>query len=56
VNLKPGWINRQFARIEREFRTWPKWMKQASVEPQVTKRKARIVRRYERPTYYLEGE
>jgi len=23
----PGWVNRQFARIERDYKTWPAWMK-----------------------------
>lgn len=27
--MKPGWLNRQFARVEREFREWPESMKRA---------------------------
>ena len=26
MTLKPGWINRQFARVERETEHWPKWL------------------------------
>lgn len=25
--LKQGWINRQFARVERDAKNWPDWMK-----------------------------
>lgn len=28
--LEPGWINRQFARIEREVENWPAWMREAA--------------------------
>jgi hypothetical protein len=27
MTLKPGWINRQFARVERDAKTWPEWMR-----------------------------
>jgi hypothetical protein len=27
MTLKQGWINRQFARVERDSRTWPEWMR-----------------------------
>jgi hypothetical protein len=27
MTLKPGWLNRQFARVEEEVRQWPEWMR-----------------------------
>jgi hypothetical protein len=26
MTLKQGWINRQFARVENESKSWPSWM------------------------------
>jgi hypothetical protein len=28
--LKPGWLNRQWLRIQAEAKTWPTWMKEES--------------------------
>ena len=25
--LKPGWLNRQFEKVEKDVRDWPDWMK-----------------------------
>lgn len=25
--MRPGWINRQFARVEKDYATWPEWMR-----------------------------
>lgn len=35
--LKPGWINRQFARVEADVKTWPPWMRRetGSKEPMI---------------------
>lgn len=27
MTLEKGWINRQFARIERDVQSWPEWMR-----------------------------
>lgn len=27
MRLQKGWINRQFARVERDAQTWPTWMR-----------------------------
>lgn len=27
MTLKQGWINRQFARLERDAKNWPDWMR-----------------------------
>lgn len=27
MTLEKGWINRQFARIERDAQSWPEWMR-----------------------------
>jgi hypothetical protein len=27
MELKPGWLNRQFDEVERQIDTWPEWMR-----------------------------
>lgn len=27
MSLRQGWINRQFARVERDAKNWPDWMR-----------------------------
>jgi hypothetical protein len=27
MTLQKGWINRQFARVERDVQSWPSWMR-----------------------------
>ena len=32
--LKPGWLNRQFEKVENEVKDWPDWMqREAGFEP-----------------------
>lgn len=41
MTLKPGWINRQFARVERDARNWPEWMRrETAVREQEQKHKS----------------
>lgn len=30
MEMKRGWINRQFAHVEREAQKWPEWMRRES--------------------------
>lgn len=30
MTFKQGWINRQFARVERDAKNWPEWMRRES--------------------------
>ena len=33
MELKPGWLNRQFEAVERQIDTWPDWMKREAGYP-----------------------
>lgn len=37
MELPKGWINRQIARLEKEYLTWPDWMKREHGEMEITK-------------------
>lgn len=43
MKLKQGWINRQFARVERDARNWPEWMRrETEVRAQEQKHKSEL--------------
>lgn len=43
VKLKPGWLQRQFDNINKDFKRWPKWMKEAyKLNDKTTKASIRI--------------
>jgi hypothetical protein len=41
MTLKQGWINRQFARVERDAKNWPDWMqRETQIRAQKNKNEA----------------
>ncbi len=34
IMLAKGWLKRQMENVERDFATWPEWMKQAASRPE----------------------
>jgi hypothetical protein len=48
MTLKPGFINRQFFRIEEDYKTWPEWLKRGANMENTKNQKLKLYRVYDR--------